>query len=235
MGSIPLGKKTSTFDPKLLQIDLTSEISVIKIDERKKQSSQSNLNIHQIEDIPKNDPKLFIYFLCTKFDALKELSLDDELDDGKPIEIRKIDIDKKVFPKKNKRVNFSNNKNQNLNSEKITEFIPPKRKQFSCGNVVKSKFYKINDLKEKRNSDKISEFIFHGKNFKSPKKLKFHHHHKKHNKYNKDKEYKIIPSLSTIKSKNTNCNIELDNNEDEQKTVNDSLDPIRIILKEMGN
>ena len=105
MGSQPL-RKASIFDPKLLQINLTSEISVIKVDERNKKCF-TQLNIHQPIYSPKSDTKNFINFLYSKFDSLKELSLNDELGDGNLIEIRKIDIDKKVFPKKNKLVKFS--------------------------------------------------------------------------------------------------------------------------------
>ena len=79
MGNFPSRKTSSAFDPKLLQIDLASEISVIKSDIKKK-SSISTLNINQIGSIPKNDPKHFTNFLCIKFEALEELNLDDELE-----------------------------------------------------------------------------------------------------------------------------------------------------------
>ena len=237
MGSFPSQKVSSTFDPKLLQVDLVSEISVIKNDGRKKKYSNSSLNTNNNQNnkneyIPKNDPKCMMCFLYEKFDALKELSLDDDLDDGNPIEIKKIDINKNVFPKKSNHVKFPKNKNSNSNkhliAEKIRKPINPKRKEFSCGNVVKRKFCQIDDLKEKSNLDKNTEFTFHEGNYGNKNNLHSHHHHKKHAKSKKNKDHLLNPSLSTIKSKKSDCD------EEEQKNTKDSLDPIRAILKEMG-
>ena len=233
MGSLPLKKPTSTFDPKLLQVKLASEISVIKSDDKKRKASISTLQINQIENIPKNDPKHFIYFLCSKFDALEELSLDDELDDGNPVEIKKIDINKKIFPKKSNHVKFSKIKNKESKIEKNKKTIHRTSIQFSSENFIKDNLYKIDDLKDKYSSGKIGEFDIHERNFKSPKALKFRHQHK-HSKINKNKNKKLNPSLSTIKSK-SDCENDFSNNENGQKNVKDSLDPIRAILKEMGN
>ena len=237
MGSFPLGKTTSNFDPKLLQIGLVSEISVTKRNESNKKSSISILNTHQIEHIPKNGPNLFINFLCSKFDALQELSLDDELDDGKPIEIRKINIDKKVFPKKRKHVKFSKIKdsNKHLNIEKIKKSVNQINVQSSCKNVIKRKFYNLNNLKKNSNSDKNNSFILHEGSFKSLKKTKLNHH-KKNAKSTKTKDYKNSLSLSTIKSKISNCDKDLNSNKlDEQTNVKESFDLIRSLLKEMEN
>ena len=229
MGNHPLGKTISTFDPKLLQIDSTSEISVFKNDERRKKLSAPTINIHQIEHIPRNDPKLFINFICSKFDTLKELSLDDELNDGNPIEIKKIDINKKVFPKKSNHIKFSKNKNSDkyLSVEKIKKTIHKISEHYTCQNVLKGNFDKIDDLKEKPTSGKNITSFLHRRSLKSPKKAKFHHH-KKHYKFKKNKEYKNNPSLSTIKSVKSDC-------EDEQINTKDSLDVIRSILNEMGD
>ena len=229
MGSFPFGKTIPTFDPKSLQIDSTSEISVVKRDARTKKSSKSDLITNSIEHIQKDDPNHFIFFLSSKFDALKELSLNDELDDGNPIEIRKVDIDKKIFPKKHKHVKFSNIKNskERLNVEKT-------RKKFSCENVIERKFCKIDNLKEKSNFDHKSDFNLHEDNSKSPKKSKFHHH-KKYCKSVKNKNLKKNLSLSTIKSIKSDHGDDLNDDKDGQKNVKDSLDPIRAILKEMGN
>ena len=229
MGSLPFGKTKQSFDPKSLQIDVASEISVIRRNERTKKSSKSDLISHSIEHIQKDDPMHFICFLSSKFDALKELSLNDELDDGNPIEIRKVDIDKKIFPKKHKHVKFSSIKisKENLNVEKTT-------KKFSCEDVVERKLCKIEDLKEKSNFDHNSDFILHENNFKSPKKSKFHHH-KKYYKSIKNKKLKKNISLSTIKSIKSDHGDDLNDDKNEQKNVKDSLDPIRAILKEMGN
>ena len=230
MGSIPSKKTIPTFDPKTLQIDLVTEISVLKDDEKKKKSS-STLNIHneQIDHIPKNDPKLFAYFLCSKFDALKELNLDDDLDDGNPIEIKKIDINKKIFPKKNNhsKIFKVNNSNKNLSHEKIQKPVHPKRKQFSCVNVTnKGEFYKIDDFNEKSNSGKNKEFILNEGNCKSPQtKLR---RHKKNGKNKKNKDYKKDPSISMIKPNNYDNDNKLENG------GKDSLEPIRAILEEMG-
>ena len=76
MGCLQLGK-ISAFDSKLLQIESTSKISVIKCDLRKKEFSNSNLNIHQIEHTSKNDKKQFFSFLSSKFDALQELNSEE--------------------------------------------------------------------------------------------------------------------------------------------------------------
>ena len=239
MGSLPSRKTTSVFDPKLLQVDLVSEITVVKSDERKKKYSNSSLktNNNQIEHIPKNDPKHFIYFLCEKFDALKELSLDDDLDDGNPIEIRKIDINKNMFPKKSKYAKFTKIKNINeqSNVEKEKKSIHQTSIQFSCEKFINGNFYKIDDLKEKLSYGKNNEFNLNRGRYKSPKNLKIRHHHKKHTKSNKNKDYKNNPSLSTIKEKKTDCIEELNNNEEGQKNVKDSIDLIRSILEEMGN
>ena len=237
MGSFPLGKTTSNFDPKLLQIGFASEISVTKRNESNKKSSKSVLNTHQIEHMPKNDPNLFINFLCSKFDALQELSLDDELDDGKPIEIRKIDIDKNVFPKKRSHVKFSKIKGSNkyLNVEKNKKPINRMSVQFSCKNEIKGKFYNLDDLKKNSYSDKNNNFILNEGEFKSPKKLKYHRQ-KKHAKSTKHKDYKNDLTLSTIKSKKSISDKELNNNkEKEQKNGKDSIDLILSILKEIWN
>ena len=232
MGSIPPKKTITTFDPKSLQIDLVTEISVLKDDEKKKKSS-STLNIHdkQTDHIPQNDPKLFAYFLCSKFDALKELNLNDDLEDGNPIEIKKVNINKKVFPKKSSHFKLTkiNNSNKNLNPQKIQKPINPKRKQFSCVNVInKDEFYKIGDLNGKSNSGKNKEFILHEGNCKSPQtKLR---RRKKQVKSKKNKNYKKTPSMSTIKSKKS----DYENNLNDEKNMKDSLEPIRAILEEMG-
>ena len=214
MGCLQLGK-VSAFDSKLLQIESTSKISVIKCDLRKKEFSNSNLNIHQIEHIPKNDKKQFFSFL-SKFDALQELNLDEKLDDGNPKEIRNIHVNKKISSKKNNHVKFSKTKNsssnKHLNFDKIKKAKKPKRKQFSCGNVRKRKIDKIDNLKERSNSDKISEFILNVRNYKNSKNLKLHH--QKHDKSIKNKNNKRNPLLSTIKSKKFNCDNELNNKED---------------------
>ena len=233
MGCFPLRQTTSTFNPKSLQVDLVSEITFIKCDECVKKSSISTLNIPHIEHLPKNDPKHFIYFLCSKFSSLRELSLDDELDDGNPVEIKKIDINKKIFPKKSNHVKFSKIKNKESKIEKNKKTIHRTSIQFSSENFIKDNLYKIDDLKDKYSSGKIGEFDIHERNFKSPKALKFRHQHK-HSKINKNKNKKLNPSLSTIKSK-SDCENDFSNNENGQKNVKDSLDPIRAILKEMGN
>ena len=237
MGSHPLGRTISTFDPNLLQVNLASEITVIKSDERKRQSSTSTLNIHQIENTSKYDTNNFICFLCSKFYALKELSLDDELDDGNPVEIKKIDINKKVFPKKSKHTKFSKiiYINRQSNNDKIKKSIHRTSIQFSCENFLKGKFYKIDNLKEKSSSGKITEIISHERNFKSPKNLKFRHRHKKDAKSNKNKDYKENTSLSTIKSKKSGCDNEINNIKEGSKNIQDSIESIRSILKEMGN
>ena len=233
MGSFPSRKTSSAFDPKSLKITLATEISVI-IDEKMQKKSISNLKIHdeQIDHMSKNDPKLFTYFLCSKFDALKELNLDDNLDDGNPIEIRKIDINKKLFPKKNSNIKLSkfNNSNKNLSKGKIQKPIHPKRKQFSCVNVKKGEFYKVDDLKEKSNFVKNNEFILHEGNCKSPQNLKIRRH-RKHNKSKKNKDYKKSPSISIIKPNNSYYDNKI---EDDEKNSKDSLEPIRLILEEMG-
>ena len=234
MGCFPLRQTTSTFNPKSLQVDLVSEITFIKCDECVKKSSISTLNIPHIEHLPKNDPKHFIYFLCSKFSSLRELSLDDELDDGNPVEIKKIDINKRAFPKKNKRVKFAkvSNSSKELSYEKFKK-IQPRRKQSSCENVVaKGKLYNINDLKEKSNTERINTFIFQKGSFQNFKISKFRNR-KKHAKSTKFKDFNSNnPTLSTIKSKKSELN---NNNEDEEGKVNHSLDVIRSILKEMGN
>ena len=219
MGSLPLGKTTSTFDHKSLQICLVSEISVIKNDEKKTKSSISSLNIHQIERIPKIDQNLFINFLCSKFDSLKELNLDDELDDGNPIEIRKIDIDKRVFPKKRNHAKFSKikNSNKNLNIEKNQTTIHQISIQISYKNIIKNKFYNTNDLKEKSNSDRTNIFTWNEQNFKNPKKSKFYRH-KKHAKSTKNKDYKTNLSLSIKKPKKFDGIKGLNNNNENERT-----------------
>ena len=65
MGSLPLTKTPSGFDPKLLQVGLASEISVMKTNEGQKISSKSNLNIQLTEQIPKDDHEHFTYFLSS--------------------------------------------------------------------------------------------------------------------------------------------------------------------------
>ena len=228
MGSQPL-RKASIFDPKLLQINLTSEITVIKVDERNKKCF-TQLNIHQPIYSPKSDTKNLINFLYSKFDSLKELSLnDDELDDGNPIEIRKIEIDKKVFPKKNRLVKFSQVKkmNKGLNVDKKT--IHRISEPLSCKND-----YNIDDLIKKSKSDKNNNFFLHEENFKNPKKSKFYRYIN-HTKSFKIKDFKKNITLSTIKSKKSECDKELkyDNN-DEKTNDKDSLDLIRV-LEEMEN
>ena len=216
MGCLPLRKPTSTFDPKSLQIDLASEISVIKSDERFKKSSKSNLIIHQFEQIPKDDPNCFIYFLISKFEALDELNLDDELDDGNTIETRKIDIDKKIFPQKHRHVKFSKNDSpsKHLSADKIKKYKHESCIEFSHENTVNRNVCKIDNIKEKSNFDIITDFTLHEGNFKSPRKSKFHHHHKKHFKSQKNKNYKRNASLSTIKSVMSDYDNELNNNKD---------------------
>ena len=236
MGCILSTKTISTFNPKLLAVDLGSEVSIIKTDERKKSSIQT-LSIHQIEHISKNDHKIFINFLFSKFGALKELSLDDELDDGNPVQIRKIDLNKKSFSKKSNHVNCSQIKNSNkyLNFEKIKKPIRPKRKHSFCENVIKRNLYKINDLKEKCNSDRISTVVLHNGSCKNSKKSKFCHSHEKHDKSSINKDYINNNTLSSIKSKNSDCDKKLNTKSGEQKNLKDSLDSIRSLLKEMGN
>ena len=230
MGSFPSRKTSSAFDPKSLKIALTTKISVINDDLKKKQSC-STLNIPDDQSIKmlKNDPNLFTYFLCTKFDALKELNLDDDLNDGNPIEIRKVDIDKKIFPKKNNHSKLSkfNNSNKNLSTEKNNKPIHPKKKHFSCVNIInKGNLYKTDDLKEKQNLDKNNEFILNEGNCKSPQtKLR---RHKKNGKNKKNKDYKKDPSISMIKPNNYDNDNKLENG------GKDSLEPIRAILEEMG-
>ena len=233
MGSSPSPKQTSTFDYKKLQINLASEISVVKNDERRKKFSVPTLNIHQIEHIPQTDQEQFFNFLCSKFDALKELSLDDNLNDGKQIEIRKIDVNKKVFHKKGKHGRHSKvrNSSKHLNLEKIKKHIQPERKQSSCENIIKAKIHSIDDLKEKSSYDKINAFVLQEENLKNPKKSKFYHH-KKNAKSTKNKNFIKDPSLSTIKSKKSNYDKELNN---DNVNGQDSLDLIRTILEEMGN
>ena len=222
-----LKKTKSTFDPKLLQIDSVTEISLINDDEKKKKSSNSTLNItnEQCEQMEKNDPRLFTYFLCSKFCALEELNLNDELDDGNPIEIKKVEINKKTLSKKNNHVKFSKSKNSNENLNEVKIHKHPKRKQFSCVNVKKRELYKIDDLKIKSKSDKNNEFILHEGNCKSPN-LKLRRHKKK-SKKNKDIRKSL--SISIIKSNN----FDYDNNMDGEKNIKDSLEPLRIILQEM--
>ena len=227
MGSTPPLKRTSIFDPKSLQIDLASEISVIKSDERKKKSSRFNFNINRIEQIPKDDSRHFFYFISSKFNALKDVSLNDELNDGNPIETRKIDINKKKYPKKNKHDKFSKTKisNNYLNIGKMKKHNHHTRIRFSCKGVIKRKFYLIDD--EKSDFDKTIGFILHEENFKNKQNLKGHHRHKKQAKSNINKNYKINPYLSPIKSKKSGYCNEFNNK--------DSLDQIRSILNEIGN
>ena len=227
MGSSPFTKRTSIFDPKSLQIDLASEISVIKSDERKIKSCKLNFNTNRIEQIPKDDPRHFFYFISSKFNALKEVNLDDELDDGNPIETRKVEINKKILPKKNKQDKFPKIKNSNkrLSIEKAKKSKRHSKIRFSCKAVIKRNFYLINE--EKSDFDKISGFILHEENFKNTQKIKRHHRHKKHAKSNINKNNKINHYLSPIKSKKSGYYNESNNK--------DSLDLIRSILNEIGN
>ena len=233
MGSLPLEKAASSFDPKLLQVNLVSEISVFKREERPK---KSNLKVHRVENIIKNNSENFVYFLFSKFDALKELSFDDELDDGNPIEIRKIDINKNVFPKRKNHVKFSKIKNSNKHSkfEKIKNSVNKQKERFSCQNFAKRKFYIIDDLKEKVNFGKIEENNIAKRSIKSQNNLNIYHN-KKYSKTNKNKDYIKNLTLSTIKSKKSDCDTELNKNENGQKNGDDSLDRIRKIIEEMGN
>ena len=233
MGSQPYRKTKTTFDHKLLQKDLASEISVIKSDERKKKSSVKTLDIHQIEHLPKNDPEHFIYFLCSKFDALKELSLDDELDDGNQIQIRKIDINKKVFPRKSNHVKFSQTSNKKLNDAKINKTMHQTTIQFSCKNDIKEKFNNIDNLETKSKSNKVITFILNEGDFKGQKKSKFCHQ-KNRAKSTKNKDYIKNTTLSTIKSKKSEWSKEINNNGGKSINGEDSLDLIKI-LEEMGN
>ena len=236
MGSLPFGKTESIFDPKLLQIRLTSEISIIKSDIKKNQPFNTALYTSKLEYLQKNDQDHFINFLYSKFDSLKELSFDDELVDANPLKIRKIDINKKIFPKKNKHATeFPKNKNlnKNLNIEKKHKYKNKINMQFRDKNIIKSEFYKENDLKEKSNSDRVNSFISHEGNFKNTKKSKFYPH-KKHAKSTKNKDYKNNSFLSTIKSKKyTYTN--LSNIKNEQINNMYSLNSIRIILKKIVN
>lgn len=89
--------------------------------------------------------------------------------DGNPLEVRKIDKDKNVFPKKNNNFNFAKikNSNRNLIINKIHKSAYRISIYLSYKNVIKRKFYKINDLKEKSNSDRINTFISNEGNFKN--------------------------------------------------------------------
>ena len=143
--------------------------------------------------------------------------------------IKRIDINKKLFHKNSNHIKFTKNKNSDkyLSIEKIKKTIHQISKQCFCQNVLKGNFYKIDDLKEKYTSDKnITSFLYR-RSLKSPKKTKFHHH-KKNYKFNKNKDYKNNPSLSTIKSLKSVCEKVL-NNKDEQINTKDSLDVIRSI------
>ena len=237
MGSLPSKKKSSVFDPKSLHIDLVTKISVINDGKKHKESSSTlNTNSEKNEYISKNDPKLFIYFLCTKFNALKEVNLNDDLNDGNPVEIRKVNIDKKIFPKKTNHFKPQkiSNSNKNLKTEKIKMPIHPKRKVFSCVNVTKkSELHEKDDIKEKSEINKNNEFILNERTCKSPQNLKIRRH-KKQGRSKKNKNYKKTPSLSTIKSKKIDYENNNLNNEDGEKNAKDSLEPIRTILKEMG-
>ena len=73
---------------------------------------------------PYFNQKEFVDFLSSKFKAMEKMNLDDECHFGK-IEIKKINIDKNIFPKlkqsKNKNKNFSPQKkrtNKNFSKEK---------------------------------------------------------------------------------------------------------------------
>ena len=238
MGNSPV-KTTPIFDPKSLHVDLATEISVIKNNDRQKKFSSSTLNTcHQeIEYMPKDDQNHFVSFLNSKIDALKELNLDDGLNNISPKDKQKTDKIEKISPKKINHVDQEKNKHSKKHPKifKNEKPIHTKRKQFSCKNVIKRKFGHINDFEEKPNNHKISDPISSKEDFHSHHNLNFHHH-KKHDKNNKNHHYKKVCSLSTIKSKVSNYDQELiNNNESKQKNDIDSIVIIRSILIEMGN
>lgn len=122
-------------------------------------------NINKLEYYSNSNYKGMISFLFTKFKAMEEIDLNDELiDDDKygKVEIRKIDIDKSVFPKR---------KPQNISCKVLL-----KKKEFQKDNKYKSDKYKLGKYSDEKNelqnnkNEKREEYLYSGD--KKIKKIK---------------------------------------------------------------
>lgn len=126
----------------------------------------------------KFDHKGMMKFLFSKFEAMKKLELNDEIiedtNGNDKIEIRKIDIDKKLFPKSQEKNLYKEHKsNKTIQIKKIEKCDHEKL---------------IEKFIEKESKKSLKNFI--SKNF--------HHHHEKRDSHENKKKDDLPENIETI-------------------------------------